>query len=127
MQPVRPSRRVSLPAEALLTFAHKRRSIVLSWKVTRLFGAEIVCRALEFPTRQLANYAGQEGALIAPTIHKFLCKDSCTRRRNSACGGTAWMITASKTTDITQTSNFANSSNMGPLPQVSGFTFVVNP
>src|SRR5262249_60986907 len=27
-------------------------------------GAEIVCRALEFPTRQLANNAGQEGALI---------------------------------------------------------------
>jgi Chaperonin GroEL (HSP60 family) len=27
-------------------------------------GAEIVRRALEFPTRQLANNAGQEGALI---------------------------------------------------------------
>ena len=26
-----------------------------------------------------------------------------------------------------QTSNLANSSNMGPLPQVSGFTFVVKP
>jgi hypothetical protein len=36
MRPVRPSRRVSLPAEALLTFAHKRRSIALSWKVMRL-------------------------------------------------------------------------------------------
>ena len=28
--------RVSLPAEALVTFAHKRRSIALSWKVMRL-------------------------------------------------------------------------------------------
>jgi hypothetical protein len=28
---------------------------------------------------------------------------------------------------INQTSNLANSSNVGTLPQVSGFTFVVNP
>ena len=33
-------------------------------------GAEIVRRALEFPTRQLANNAGQEGALIVPEVKK---------------------------------------------------------
>ena len=33
-------------------------------------GAEIVCRALEFPTRQLANNAGQEGALIVQEVKK---------------------------------------------------------
>src|SRR5258705_10215480 len=33
-------------------------------------GAEIVRRALEFPTRQLANNAGQEGALIVQEIKK---------------------------------------------------------
>ena len=31
-------------------------------------GAEIVRRALEFPTRQLANNAGQEGALIVQEV-----------------------------------------------------------
>jgi chaperonin GroEL len=33
-------------------------------------GAEIVRRALEFPTRQLANNAGQEGALIVQEVKK---------------------------------------------------------
>jgi chaperonin GroEL (HSP60 family) len=33
-------------------------------------GAEIVCRALEFPTGRLANYAGQEGALIVQEVKK---------------------------------------------------------
>ena len=33
-------------------------------------GAEIVRRALEFPTRQLANNAGQEGALIVQEVMK---------------------------------------------------------
>jgi chaperonin GroEL len=33
-------------------------------------GAEIVRRALEFPTRQLANNAGQEGALIVQKVKK---------------------------------------------------------
>src|SRR5262249_9493795 len=33
-------------------------------------GAGIVCRALEFPTRQLADNAGQEGALIVQEVKK---------------------------------------------------------
>ena len=33
-------------------------------------GAGIVWRALEFPTRQLANNAGQEGALIVQEVKK---------------------------------------------------------
>jgi len=33
-------------------------------------GAQIVCRALEFPTRQLADNAGQEGALIVQEVKK---------------------------------------------------------
>ena len=33
-------------------------------------GAEIVRRALEFPTRQLANNAGQEGALVVQEVKK---------------------------------------------------------
>jgi chaperonin GroEL len=33
-------------------------------------GAEIVRRALEFPTRQLANNAGHEGALIVQEVKK---------------------------------------------------------
>ena len=33
-------------------------------------GAEIVCRALEFPTRQLADNAGQAGALIVQEVKK---------------------------------------------------------
>ena len=33
-------------------------------------GAEIVCRALEFPTRQFADNAGQEGALIVQEVKK---------------------------------------------------------
>jgi hypothetical protein len=37
------------------------------------------------------------------------------------------MITARRTMGSNQMSNLANSSNMGPLPQVSGCTFVVNP
>src|SRR5437016_2647802 len=41
-----------------------------------------------------------------------------SRRMRIICGR---MIAASKTTEITQTSNFADSSNMGPLPQVAMF------
>jgi hypothetical protein len=37
------------------------------------------------------------------------------------------MITARRIMGSNQMSNLANSSNMRPLPQVSGFTFVVNP
>jgi chaperonin GroEL len=47
--------RVSLPAEALVTFAHKRRSIALSWKVMRLlvrksFAAHSSFRHASWPT-----------------------------------------------------------------------------
>jgi chaperonin GroEL len=48
----------------------QRRSIVLSWKVMRLLVRKSFRRALEFPTRQLANYAGQEGALIVQEVKK---------------------------------------------------------
>ena len=59
-----------MPAEALLTFAHKRRSIALKLEGDEAVGGEIVRRALEFPTRQLANNAGHEGALIVEEVKK---------------------------------------------------------
>ena len=43
-------------------------------------GAEIVRRALEFPTRQLANNAGQEVALIVQEVKThFLFSSLCKR------------------------------------------------
>jgi chaperonin GroEL (HSP60 family) len=55
---------VSLSAEALLAFAHKMRSVM------RPLVRKSLRRALEFPTRQLANNAGQAGALIVQEIKK---------------------------------------------------------
>jgi chaperonin GroEL len=50
-------------------------------------GAEIVRRALEFPTRQLANNAGQEGALIA----------SRKSRSAAAMKGSTWLPANTRT------------------------------
>src|ERR1700726_3235394 len=70
MRPVRPSRRVSLPAEALPTLRTQKALDSIKLEGDEAVGAEIVRRALEFPTRQLANNAGQEGALIVQEVKK---------------------------------------------------------
>ena len=49
-------------------------------------GVQIVRRALEFPTRQLAENAGQEGALIVQEVKKRSCSAiGCAEIIDAAC------------------------------------------
>ena len=58
-----------MPAEALLIRAQKALDS-MKLEGDEAVGAEIVRRAVESPLRQLANNAGQEGALIVQEVKK---------------------------------------------------------
>jgi TCP-1/cpn60 chaperonin family len=70
MRPAQQSRKVSLPAEALLTFAPKRHSITSNWRAMRV----LVCKSLAAHSSSrratLAENAGQEGAVIVQEVKK---------------------------------------------------------
>jgi chaperonin GroEL len=70
MRPAQPLRRVSLLAEAFAYLRTQKALDSLKLEGDEAVGVQIVRRALEFPTRQLADNAGQEGALIVQEVKK---------------------------------------------------------
>ena len=70
MRPAQPSRRVSLPAEAVTYLRTQKALDKLKLEGDEAVGVGIVRRALEFPTRQLADNAGQQGAVIVQEVKK---------------------------------------------------------
>src|ERR1700720_476947 len=70
MRPAQPLRRGSLLAEAFAYLRTQKALDSLKLEGDEAVGVQIVRRALEFPTRQLADNAGQEGALIVQEVKK---------------------------------------------------------